>query len=97
MSIKKLRFMICETCKKDLDQKDFILRNTSCYRCVYKEKSKLCPKKKKEKANNCKICGSEIPKNDKKRQRWIYCSSECFEKGHTITMNSHWTKVFLHN
>jgi len=84
--------MFCEQCKKDHPDKDFLPKQTSCYRCVYKSKIKRC--RKIDEYKFCRICNSEIfvEKDCKFRQRNVFCSIECAEIGHKDQTMNHWTK-----
>lgn len=81
--------MICECCKKDLDEKDFFKDKKECYRCIFERKSKC----KIKKLNLCKVCKNiiDLPKTTYGRPRSIYCSKECAKIGHVEQNNNYWT------
>ena len=82
--------MICYNCKKERKEKDFINNNKICYLCIYRIKTE----KTREKRTSCRTCGKKVIQleNQKKRQRTVFCSNECAEKGHKNQINNHWTR-----
>ncbi len=80
--------MICQGCKIDKVESYFINGNKTCYHCIYQRKIKIKNK------NYCRKCGKELISDTecKKRQRTIFCSEECAQKGHVDQLNNHWTK-----
>ncbi len=88
--------MICPNCSKECLPSDFLPKQTDCYRCVYKSKNVVKAETKKKKECLCKICGDEITndKDVKKRQRNVYCSEQCAQKGHKNTNENYWTRKF---
>ncbi len=86
--------MICDNCKIDREVKDFINNQKYCYRCEYQKKLKKTGKKRTKKPICCRMCKKEIfhIENARKRQRTIFCSCECAEKGHKELIQSHWTR-----
>lgn len=89
-----MRNMICNCCKIDKTVTDFINNNKICYQCIYREKLLKNTDKRTLKILSCRICGNEVKQkaNEKKRQRTIFCSSECAKKGHKDQLNNHWTR-----
>ena len=85
--------MICTRCNKDHPDKDFLLKKTICYHCVYEIKSKD-KKSQTITRNHCRNCGEEIffDPTAKKRQRSVFCSKECAFEGHKEMSNNHWTR-----
>jgi len=81
--------MFCNGCNLEKEERDFLLNQENCYRCVYKSKMKNVKKtaKKKEK---CKICGKKIPEHERKRE--AYCSAECSKQGHLNSAKNFWTR-----
>ena len=67
--------MFCPDCKLYRDEKDFILNQTSCYKCIYEKKTKL--EKTLKKLKKCKICNTLL--HDVKK--FSYCSEDCAEIG----------------
>jgi predicted nucleic acid-binding Zn ribbon protein len=76
--------MFCPDCNIYRDKKDFILNQTSCYKCVYKKKTQRVLKKLKK----CKICDILID-NPKK---FSYCSEECAEIGNLKIRHERWAQ-----
>lgn len=87
-------YMICCICKIDRVIKDFIKSESICYKCMYRLKIEKSRKKRTEKPTLCRTCGIEVVvlKDVKKRQRTVFCSCECAEKGHREQLNNHWTR-----
>jgi hypothetical protein len=90
----KIKFgfdMICERCFQQKEDKDFLLGNDKCYKCVYEMKTQ---NKNIDKKNNCKICKKEILKSEyyKKKPRSSFCSEECAKIGHNEVVNNYWTR-----
>lgn len=86
--------MICDSCKIDKAVTDFIISKNICYKCLYRQKVEKFGEKRTNKSLQCRICGNEIvTKEDvKKRQRSVFCSCACSEKGHKYQLDNHWTK-----
>lgn len=95
MSTKKLSIMICSDCNKDLDLKNFILNNISCYKCVYEKKKSLIKKKKIPSQYICKTCGNKFSHEDslKCKQRYTYCSKDCAMIGQKEKIKNHWMRI----
>jgi hypothetical protein len=91
--------LICNICKCEKLITDFINSENICYKCIYREKLEKSTGKRTEKVLNCRACGNEIilKKNAKKRQRTVFCSYECAEKGHKHQLNNHWTRKVSQN
>jgi hypothetical protein len=73
---------------------DFIKSENICYKCMYRQKIEKTIEKRTSNPTHCRTCGNEIinKKNLKKRQRTVFCSCECAEKGHKHQLNNHWTR-----
>lgn len=87
--------MICENCKIDKPDKDFINSDKLCYRCRYREKLRKVPEKQDDSGPKlCRICKSEILRRTglKKRQRTVYCSLACAVQGHKLIAAGYWTR-----
>lgn len=86
--------MICDNCKKDQLVNNFINNSNICYKCVYQKKIEKIRKKRTPKSLFCRICNEKIvhQENVKKRQRNVFCSFECAEKGHKKILRNHWTR-----
>lgn len=86
--------MICDSCKIDRLLTDFINNQKYCYRCEYREKLQKPVIKRTKKPMFCRICRKEVfhISDAKKRQRTVFCSCECAEKGHKELINNHWTR-----
>lgn len=91
--------MICNCCNKDLIEKDFLLKQTCCFRCVYLKKIKNKKKEKPIKVCVCRNCKREFTKNleIKKRQRTVFCSDACAEIGYKDMKKNHWTRRLRSN
>jgi hypothetical protein len=89
--------MICPECKLECLEKDFILKQMTCFRCTYRLKNKKNIIKKPEVINFCRMCKGKIifDENARKRQRSIYCSEVCAEKGHIDKSNNYWTRKLM--
>jgi hypothetical protein len=87
--------MICDNCKIDRSDSDFINNQKFCFRCEYQKKMEKIPRKKIQKPALCRMCGSPITheENSKKRQRTIFCSPQCAEEGHKELNSSHWVRL----
>ena len=61
---------------------------------MYRKKIENIVEKQTTKTQLCRICGKRIvhKKDAKKRQRTVFCSSECAEKGHKTQLTNHWTR-----
>ena len=91
MSTKKWSDMICENCLIDCKEKDFLMGNKTCYRCVYnkkKEKTKISKKNK----HCCRICQNEII-NSEQNTRKVFCSQNCYLIGQRDMCRHHWTRI----
>ena len=86
--------MLCDNCGKERLETDFINNQKFCYRCEYRKKLEIIPQKRTKNPNFCRMCGIYIVhiENLKKRQRNIFCSSGCAEKGHKELIENHWTR-----
>ena len=86
--------MFCDSCKVDRLISDFINKQNICYKCMYRKKLQEAPQKRTSKDQTCRTCGARVlhKKNEKKRQRTVFCSPECATKGHQIQLNNHWTR-----
>lgn len=86
--------MICSNCKTDRNDSDFFIIHEFCYKCEYQKKIEKMKPNKKSKCKNCRMCGNLIvlDPNAKRRQRSIFCSYECAEKGHKKQINQYWTR-----
>jgi len=88
--------MICDNCKIERPIVDFIKNKKYCFRCEYRKKMEKEPEYRPLKKFKCRICGKEFSheKNLKKRQRTVFCSQECAQKGHKELCNNYWTTRF---
>jgi len=86
--------MICYSCKIDRNEDDFINNNKYCFRCAYRKKMENITEKQDVKVLICRTCENEIirKENEKKRQRTVFCSKECAQKGHEKQLKNHWTR-----
>ncbi len=86
--------MICDSCKIDKLITDFIKSKNICYKCLYRLTIEKMKGKQIKKPVLCRYCGNKVitKKNVKKRQRTVFCSCECAEKGHKHQLNNHWTR-----
>ncbi len=86
--------MICPECKKNLPPTDYVRDQDICYRCSYALKNKITKEVLRKEPSVCKTCGKQIKflENVKKRQRNVYCSSECASVGHKNINNNYWTR-----
>jgi hypothetical protein len=86
--------MLCGNCKVDRLINEFINNQKFCYHCMYRIKLQKSMEKRTKKQLLCRTCGQEFVtmENQKKRQRTIFCSLECAEKGHKHQLNNHWTR-----
>lgn len=86
--------MICDSCKTDRLITDFINNHKFCYHCTYRKKLEKKTEKQTQKHVICRVCGNEVIRNEKqkKRQRTVFCSSECAEKGHKDQIKNHWIR-----
>lgn len=89
-----MRFMICDSCKIDRLVTDFIKNQKFCYRCEYQKKIEKTTGKRTPNPTFCRMCGKQVVRieNLKKRQRTVFCSYECAEKGHKKLIKNHWTR-----
>jgi hypothetical protein len=90
----KVANMKCNSCKLDLLITDFINNQKFCYHCIYRIKLEKSGQKRTRKSHFCRNCGKEViqKENLKKRQRTVFCSSECAGWGHKKQVNNHWTR-----
>lgn len=86
--------MICDCCKKERLVDDFINNHKFCYHCVFRQKMSKSTGIRTKSPPLCRTCGNPIviKKGLKKRQRTVFCSHECAEKGHKNQLNNHWTR-----
>lgn len=86
--------MICDSCKSERLVSDFINNQNICFRCIYHKKLEKSGIIRTDKPLTCRMCGKQIPhkKNAKKRQKTVFCSYACAEKGHRELNNKYWTK-----
>ena len=86
--------MICDNCKIYRLVSDFIKSKNICYKCMYRLNLEKMSEKETDKCVSCRTCGNKIitKKNMKKRQRTVFCSCACAEKGHKEQLNNHWTR-----
>lgn len=91
--------MICDNCKIDRKENDFIKNQKFCYHCEYQKKIEKSPIKQTEKDRFCRQCGKKIERDKglKKRQRTVFCSLKCAQEGHKELNNNHWTRVVRFN
>ena len=89
--------MICDSCKKERLVSDFLKSHKFCYKCVYQEKITKSMRKRTEQHSLCRTCNQIIinKKKEKRRQRTVYCSCECAEKGHKDQVNNYWTRKII--
>lgn len=82
--------MICTNCSKNLSDKDFFLKQTVCYHCIYQIKTR----EKKQKIYKCQECQCYFSNDQKckKRPRTVYCSLICAARSRRNPANDHWTK-----
>jgi hypothetical protein len=87
--------MICDSCKAERFDDDFINSQNICYQCMYRLKLQKAIENRTTKRVFCRTCGEKVPanKNLKKRQRTVFCSCECAQKGHKQQLNNHWTRT----
>jgi len=86
--------MICDNCKIDLLVTDFINNQKFCYHCEYRKRLEKNMGKRTPKPTLCRMCGAEVVKKEnlRKRQRTVFCSSKCADKGQKEQSNNHWTR-----
>lgn len=87
--------MLCEKCNIDKEEKDFVNNKKLCFRCEYQEKLKKTPKNQDVQCPMiCRMCGNKFThkKDLKKRQRTVFCSLECAQKGQKELNNNYWTR-----
>lgn len=92
--LSKVKNMICDSCKIERLETDFILNQKYCFRCEYRKKLKKIAENRTCKIKKCRNCNKEIVRkeNYKKRQRTIFCSLDCAKKGHRERMSNYWTR-----
>lgn len=76
--------MECSRCGKEREEKDF-LNNQQCYHCVYQKKLENQDPSIRRKCRECKAFLAS--------KRWVYCSTNCAQKGEQKSKNDHWTKM----
>ena len=93
MSSKIWSDMICEKCLKEKEQKFFLNGQTCCFSCVYQMKTSK-NNKKIVKQKFCRGCKKEMFRDEKskKRQRNVYCSLECSDRGYKEQRQNYWTR-----
>ena len=86
--------MFCDSCKTEKLVSDFINNKNICYKCMYQKKIEKIQGKRTPKVFFCRCCEKEIihDKELKKRQRTVFCSEECAEKGHRERVGNYWTR-----
>ena len=94
MSNKKVELMICDSCQVERLVTDFINNQKICYKCMYKQKLKKSMEKRTKKKFKCRCCEKEFMQEEsiKTRQRTVFCSCECAEKGHNKQVENYWTR-----
>lgn len=82
--------MICKICRNDLESNKFILNQSACARCTYREKLKVG----REKKYFCKTCTAECHpiRGALGRPKNVYCSEECSEIAHKRQIDEYWTR-----
>lgn len=91
--------MICDNCKIERLERDFLKNQKFCYHCELQKKLEKISENKTEKKVVCRRCGNQIKqdKSLKKRQRSVFCSKECAQEGHKELNNNHWTRIVRFN
>jgi len=86
--------MICDKCKIDRKDTDFINNQEFCYHCMYRIKLLKTPEKRTPRPMHCRVCSKEIIQieNLRKRQRSVFCSGACADKGQRELVSNHWTR-----
>jgi hypothetical protein len=86
--------MICDNCKIDRLEKDFINNQKFCYICEYQKKLQISMENRTKKTFVCRLCKKEFTQieNAKRRQRDKYCSEECSKEGHQKQIDGYWTR-----
>jgi hypothetical protein len=87
--------MFCEKCKIDRSDKDFVNNKKLCFRCEYQEKLRKAPQMQDvRRPLFCRMCTKQIAHDEslKKRQRTVFCSLECAQKGQKELNNNYWTR-----
>jgi len=86
--------MICDSCKIDRLDNEFLNNLKICYHCAYKEKLKKSMEKQTRAPLLCRICKNCIPseKDLKKKPRTVFCSLECARIGQRQLTNNYWTR-----
>ncbi len=86
--------MICDNCKNDRLITDFINNQEFCYHCIYRIKLQKSMENRTPSSSSCRTCGGEVIrlKNEKKRQRNVFCSCECAKKGHKELIKNYWIR-----
>lgn len=86
MSIKTMGTMICENCKEDRKDSDFLMGNKECYKCVYKKKTEIKKEEeKKDKKVLCRICNGVV-----RLPKLVFCSDECAHIGFIKQKKAYW-------
>lgn len=86
--------MICSNCNIDRSVTDFVKNQEFCYRCEYQKKLEKARQKRTRRVAFCRVCGNEVihKENLKKRQRTVFCSCECAQKGHKELTKNYWCR-----
>lgn len=86
--------MYCLECKTEKLVTDFIKNQEICFKCMYRIKTQNIKKLKIKPVLYCKMCNSVISRDEKakKKQRNVFCSRRCAEKGQKENIRNHWTK-----
>ena len=82
--VEKGELMKCAECHIELDDKDFINKQT-CYRCIYRKKIENPIKVRK-----CRVCDVNLPTT-----RWKFCSNICSDIYKKERMKNYWTRVIV--
>lgn len=77
--------MICDGCKVERMEGDFLPGHDKCFRCVYKEKMLIVKQIRK-----CKICTKPVPKTHTK-----FCSDECAKVQHASDKKNYWQRKII--
>lgn len=86
--------MICDNCKMERIETDFIKNQKFCYKCEYHKKFENMPKRRIPKPKFCRMCSKEVIQDKalKQKQRTVFCSEECAKEGHRQLTSNYWTK-----
>jgi predicted nucleic acid-binding Zn ribbon protein len=80
----------CDKCLEKFSESDFFGTDKYknwCYKCIYQDKLKLCPKKK-----GCSICKKALPS-----YKWRFCSDECAKIGYDKQQKNYWFRRMRRN